>query len=179
MKIGIVEWNKKLGGRCMLLYPDYYYENVQSIPFDILLKNGIKGIILDVDNTLIDYSIMMPIEIKEWVQSAKQAGFKICILSNSNKEEKVSFVAHELMLDYFMGAKKPLKRGFKKVLHYMNFRPEECVAIGDQIFTDVLGANLMHMSSIYVKPINSTEYWYTKWKRPIETLILKNFLSKS
>ena len=47
----------------MLLYPNYYYENVQSIPFDILLERGIKGIILDVDNTLIDYSIMMPLVI--------------------------------------------------------------------------------------------------------------------
>ena len=162
----------------MLLYPNYYFENVQSIPFDIFSKKGIKGIILDVDNTLIDYSIAMPTEIKNWVKSAKEAGFKICILSNSSKEEKVSFVAHELMLDYFMSAKKPLKRGFKKVLQYLGYRPEECVAIGDQIFTDVLGANLMHISSIYVKPMNATEHWYTKWKRPFEAIILRKFLRR-
>jgi len=163
----------------MFLFPTYYYKNVQSIPLEELFRNKIKGIILDVDNTLIDYKREMPSEIKTWVAHAKEKGFKICILSNSNKRDKISHVANELSIDYFLKAGKPLKKGFKKVLNHMNLKPEECVAVGDQIFTDVVGANWMHIVSLYVNPINKKEFWYTKWKRPIEELILKKYLSKN
>lgn len=156
----------------MLLYPKFYLKNVQSIDLEELYKLGIKGIILDVDNTLIDYKRMMPDGIKEWVDKAKEK-FKVCILSNSNRKDKISKVAKDLEIEYFMSAKKPIKAGYKKVLKSLNLPPEKCVAVGDQVFTDVIGANRMKIVSIYVEPINKKEYWYTKWKRPIEAWILK------
>ena len=127
----------------MLLYPKFYYKNVQSIDLNMLYDIGIRGIILDVDNTLIDYKEVMPDGIKEWVTEAKNKDFRICILSNSNNKEKVSKVAEILNLEYIMSATKPLKRGFKKAIKLLNLKPEECVAIGDQVFTDVIGANKM------------------------------------
>lgn len=162
----------------MLLYPDFYYKNVQSVNLEELKKLNIKGIILDVDNTLIDYERIMPDGIIEWVKKAKSQKFQVCILSNSNKKDKISKVANDLKLEYVMSAKKPAKGGYKKILNLLNLKPNECVAVGDQVFTDVIGANLMKIHSIYVEPINKKEYWYTRWKRPIETLILNRYKLK-
>lgn len=162
----------------MLLYPKFYYKNVQSIDLDVLSKENIKGIILDVDNTLIDYKRIMPEEIKSWVNEAKNRNFKVCILSNSSKKEKIEKVANDLDLEYIMFAKKPSKSGYKKILNLINLKPEECIAVGDQVFTDVIGANRMKINSVYVEPINKNEYWYTKWKRPIEKWILNSYKSK-
>lgn len=159
----------------MLLYPKFYYKNVQSINLEELYKLGIRGIILDVDNTLIDYKRKMPEGIKEWVEEAKDKSFRVCILSNSNKKDKISKVADDLKLEYLMCARKPLKSGFIKALNLLNLPANECIAVGDQIFTDVIGANRMNLFSAYVEPINKQEYWYTKWKRPIEALILNAF----
>ena len=156
----------------MVSFPDMYYKNVQSIDLDILAKKGVKGIAIDVDNTLIDYSQIVSTEVIEWVSKVKESGYKICILSNSNNKNKVKKVADVLGLDYIMVAKKPLKTGFKKVLKHLELPNENVAVIGDQVFTDVLGANRMNMISIYVEPINKKEYWYTSWKRPIEAFIL-------
>ena len=162
----------------MLLYPKFYYERVQSINLEELYKIGIRGIILDVDNTLIDYKRIMPEGIEEWVDKAKKMNFKVCILSNSNRKDKISKVAKDLSLEYLMMAKKPAKSGYFKALKLLNLEPEKCVAIGDQVFTDVIGANRMNIYSIYVEPINLKEYWYTKWKRPIEAWILNCYKKK-
>lgn len=156
----------------MVLFPDMYYKNVQSIELKELEENGVKGIAIDVDNTLIDYTQEVSDEVIEWVKKVKEAGYKICILSNSNNKNKVEKVANILNLNYIMVAKKPFKTGFKKVLKQLNLAEENVAVIGDQVFTDILGANRMNMISIYVEPINKKEYWYTKWKRPIEAFIL-------
>ncbi len=156
----------------MLFFPDMYCKNVQSIEIDSLRDKKIKGIAIDVDNTLIDYKQILSEEVKNWIKKVKENGFKICILSNSNNKNKVQKVATALDLQYIMLAKKPFKSGFKKASKLLNLLPENIAVIGDQVFTDVIGANNMGMFSIYVEPINKKEYWYTKWKRPLESLIL-------
>ena len=156
----------------MVLFPDMYYKNVQSIDLNDLKKYNLKGIAIDVDNTLIDYKQVVSDEVIDWVKKIKNAGYKICILSNSNNKSKVKKVADILELDYIMVAKKPCKSGFKKVIELFKIPAKNIAVIGDQVFTDVLGANKMDMISVYVEPINTKEYWYTKWKRPIEAFIL-------
>ena len=160
-------------GAFMILFPDLYYKNVQSIPIEDLIQNHVKGIAIDVDNTLIDYTKVLSREVIAWINQVKERGIQICILSNSNKTDKVSKVANTLNIDYYMFAQKPFKKGFKKILKKFQLPAENIGVIGDQVFTDVLGANRMNMISIYVEPINLKEYWYTKWQRPIEALILK------
>lgn len=163
----------------MLFYPKFYYKNVQSIDLNELYKLGIRGIILDVDNTLIDYKRIMPDGIKEWVDDAKKSNFKVYILSNSNRKDKILKVAEDLDLEYIMCAAKPFRRGYIKVLKNLDLPAEKCVAVGDQLFTDVIGANRMNINSIYVEPINKKEYWYTRWKRPIEEWILECYRRKT
>lgn len=156
----------------MILYPKMYYKNIQSIDVNDLKSKGVKGIAVDVDNTLIDYKQVLSDEVINWVKSIKSEDFKICILSNSNNKQKVEKVAEKLGIEYIMVARKPCKCGFKKALDLLDLEAENVAVIGDQVFTDVLGANRMNMISIYVEPINDKEYWYTKWKRPIEAFIL-------
>jgi HAD superfamily phosphatase (TIGR01668 family) len=158
-----------------LFQPILTYNNVQSINFDDLRKHNVKGIALDIDNTLIDYNEKLSDDVKKWVENAKKEGFKICILSNTNKSKKVTKVSEELDLEYIKMAKKPAKSGYKKAIKLLGLEPYEIAMVGDQLFTDVLGANIMKMISIYVNPINSKEVWYTKFKRPLENWMLKRF----
>lgn len=77
----------------MLLYPRLYLESVKQITIQMLEQNNIKGLILDVDNTLIDFDKNMPEGIKEWAYNMKENGIKLCIVSNSNHKEKVENTA--------------------------------------------------------------------------------------
>ena len=162
----------------MFLYPDGYFDSVRDIEIEYLKKNNIKAIILDVDNTLIDYYRNFQDGTIEWVNEAKKSGIKFCILSNSNKLKKVKQVAKQIDVPYFYFAKKPLKGGFKKAKKLLNVEEKYIAVIGDQIMTDVLGANRCNMFSILVKPIKEKDIIITRVKRPIENLILKKYQSK-
>lgn len=155
-----------------MIFPDMYCKNVQSVNISRLLYEGLEGVAIDVDNTLIDYNQTLSDEVKNWVEKIKKSGLKVCILSNSNNKNKVKKVADTLDLEYVMVAKKPFKSGFKKACNLLNLDPVFVAVIGDQLFTDVIGANRMGMFSVYVEPINKKEHWYTRWKRPIEAFIL-------
>lgn len=160
----------------MLLYPKIYLENVRQISIEFLNKNNIKALILDVDNTLIDFDKNMPEGTKKWCEDLKKQGIKFCILSNSNKKEKVEKVAKELGIDYFYFATKPLKRGFNKAINYLKEKNENIAAVGDQIFTDIIGANRCKMYSILVKPIKQKDLLVTKIKRPLENMVINSYL---
>lgn len=155
----------------MLLYPKAHFEKVEDITIEFLQKHKIKALILDIDNTLIDYNKNLSKEVKEWVRNIKGQGTKLYILSNTNDKKKVEKVAKALEIPYSYLAKKPLKSGFKKVEKELGEKPEHIGAVGDQIFTDIIGANRCKMFSILVEPINEKDYWYTAWKRPIENKI--------
>ena len=162
----------------MLVYPDFYCDNIRDVKLEFLQKNNIKGIILDVDNTLINYYKEFEEGTIEWVHELKSAGIKFCIVSNSNKLEKVKYVAEKLDVPYFYFAKKPLKCGFLKAKNKMQLNSENIAAIGDQIMTDVVGSNRCKMFSILVKPIEEKDILITKIKRPIERKIIQNYLKK-
>lgn len=162
----------------MILYPDFYCKNIKDVGIEKLRENNIKGILLDVDNTLIDLDRKLLEGAEEWCNNLKEQNIKFCILSNSNKKEKVKKVAKLLDIPYIYFGTKPLKRGFKKAKEMLNLPFNELAIIGDQIFTDVIGANRSQMFSILVKPINEKDIWVTKIKRPIENSIIKKYLEK-
>ena len=87
-------------------------------------------------------------------------------------------VAEKLNIDYIMFAKKPLKSGFKRALSKLELKPEEVAVVGDQLFTDVIGAKRMNMFSILVKQVGEKDIFITKLKRPIENAIIKKYLEK-
>ena len=160
----------------MNLYPDLYLNSVIDINATLLKKNKLEALILDVDNTLIDYYKNLIDGAEDWCENLKSEGIKCIILSNSNKIEKVETVAKKLGIKYVMFAKKPLKSGFKKALEKLEMKPEQVAVVGDQIFTDVVGAKRMKMFSILVKQVGEKDIFITKVKRPIENAIIKKYL---
>ena len=136
----------------MKLYPNAYFNKIEQITIEFLQKNKIKALILDIDNTLIDYKQNLSENIVNWVKELRGQGIKFYLLSNTNKKEKVKKVANTLELPYFNFAKKPLKSGFLKTQRQLN-------------------ENRCNMFTILVDPINKKDYWYTAWKRPIEDKI--------
>lgn len=160
-----------------LLYPKLYYKNIQSIDIQKLLDLNIKGLVLDVDNTLIDLDRNMPKGVKTWVENAKKNNIKMCILSNSNKKDKIEKVASILDVPYVYFAKKPLKSGFLKAKKILNLDIKNMAAVGDQIFTDILGANRVGITSILLESIAKKDYLITRIKRPLERAIIKKYKS--
>lgn len=160
----------------MILYPKQYLKNVTEFTLEIIKENNIKGIILDVDNTLIDYYRNMPDNIEKWCKNLQKEGIKFCIASNSNKKEKVEQVAKQLNIPYIFFAKKPLKCGLNKAKSILKLSENEIAVIGDQIFTDILGANRCKMFSVLVDPIEEKDIFITIIKRPLENCIKKSYI---
>ncbi len=162
----------------MTLYPDFYCKKVTDINIEYLKKNNIKALILDVDNTLLDFDLKILDGLEDWYDNIKKNDIKCIILSNSNKLEKIKKVANLLQIPFINFATKPLKRGFKKAQKELNIPNENIAVVGDQIFTDVIGANRMKMHSILVEPINKKDLFLTKIKRPLEEVVIKKYLKK-
>ena len=155
----------------MKIYPNAYLNKVQDITIEFLMKNNIKALILDVDNTLIDYYKNLSDEVIQWANEMKGQGIKLYILSNTNKKEKVEMVAKKLEIPYKSFAKKPSRKGFKQIQNELNVESKNIGVVGDQIFTDVIGGNRSKMFTILVDPVTPKDYWYTAWKRPLENFI--------
>ena len=163
----------------MLIYPNEYFSKVEEITIEFLQKNKIKALILDVDNTLINYYHKLLDGTEQWCDNLKKKGIKFCIVSNSNKKEKVEKVANKLDIPYIFFAKKPLKFGFKKASKILDLQNEQIAVVGDQIFTDIIGANRSKMFSILVDPIEEKDILITRIKRPIEKAIIKSYKKKT
>ena len=159
----------------MILYPDAHFNNVREITINFLQKNKINALILDVDNTLIDYDKNLPKETIEWAKELKNNNIKLYILSNTNKKEKVKTVANKLGIEYMYFAKKPLKTCFKKVQEKLQEPSHTIAVVGDQIFTDIVGGNRCKMFTILVEPIAEKDIWITMVKRPLENAIKRNY----
>lgn len=161
-----------------MLYPKFYCDKITDITVEFLNENNIKALILDVDNTLIDID-RKPVEgLVSWHKGIVSSGIKTIILSNSNKIDKIEKIAKDLEIEYISFGMKPLKKGFIKAIKKLELPAQNIAAIGDQIFTDVIGANRCKIFPILVKPVAETDIWITKWKRPIENKIVKKYLEK-
>ena len=159
----------------MILYPNAYFDRVEDITIQFLKENKIKVLILDVDNTLINYKKELSQEVINWVNDMKGQGIKLYILSNSNDKQKVEKLANTLGISYRYFAKKPLKSGFLKIQKELGIEPDKIGVVGDQIFTDIIGGNRCKMFTILVEPIDKKEFWYTAWKRPLENKIKNKY----
>lgn len=159
----------------MILYPNAHFNNVREITINFLQNNKINALILDVDNTLIDYDKNLSKDTIEWAENLKNNNVKLYILSNTNKKEKVKTVAEKLGIEYMYFAKKPLKKGFMKVQEKLQEPSSNIAVVGDQIFTDIIGGNRCKMFTILVEPIAEKDIWITMIKRPLENAIKRKY----
>lgn len=143
------------------------------------MKRGIKGIIVDLDNTIAPRGKgSVPSSIKEWIQRMKDSGMKVVLISNSPSSRTQKF-AQELGLEYIANALKPLPLAFIKASRKMNASLKTLAVIGDQVFTDVLGGNICGAFTILVPPLSQkTDFFTTKLVRVFERLILKKYKNK-
>lgn len=158
--------------------PDMYYPSFKDINLDLLKNKGIKVVLCDLDNTLVPNDVEYPAdEHFEFVKRVEENDLKFVIISN-NKEKRVGKFAKELNVDYICGAKKPLKFAFNKVFNKYQVSPSEVVLIGDQIMTDVLGANRSQVTSILIDQIVIKDIFYTRINRIWENIVLKKMMKK-
>ena len=160
------------------VYPKAYFDKIEKITIEFIKKNNLKALILDMDNTLINYKKEMPENIEKWAKELKGQGTRLYILSNTNKKAKVKSIAEKLDVPYRSFAIKPLKPGFLKVQKELGYKPEQIGVVGDQIFTDIVGGNRCNMFTILIDAIDDKDFWYTLWKRPLEKMLKKKFREK-
>lgn len=158
--------------------PNAYVKSVFEINIDKLADTGVKGIITDLDNTLVGWDVVAPTEqIKQWFKEAREKGIQITIVSNNN-EQRVGEFSKDLNVDFICKARKPMGRAFKKAISQMNIKPNETVVIGDQMLTDVFGGNRNGLYTIMVVPVKRTDGFITKFNRLIERRLLNHFRKK-
>ncbi|TCL69355.1 hypothetical protein EDC14_101252 [Hydrogenispora ethanolica] len=160
------------------LCPDCQANSILELNLEELKKVGIRGVIFDLDNTLVEWKkdILDP-EVVVLIERFKAEGFKICILSNA-LEHRVEAVARALDVPYVSRAAKPRKLPFRKALELLATLPEETAVVGDQLFTDILGGNRMELYTIWTPPLSTTEFLSTKAVRKLERLVIKRFRKK-
>jgi len=159
-------------------FPNLMVDRVQDIDLDLLKKNNIKGLILDIDNTLVASHVKEADDNAiEWIERAKSSGFKVCIVSNASRKRVVKF-NEKLKLFAIYRALKPGSRAYKKAARLMDVGLDEAAVIGDQIFTDVYGGNRIGMYTILVKPIHRRESILVMLKRYPEKLVLSKYTKK-
>lgn len=153
--------------------PTWRINSVYAIQPEELVREEIRGVIVDLDNTLIAWNqYEYTNEMRDWIDEVRAEGIQVYILSN-NTQDRVSKVADPLGVPFTAGAMKPTGNGFQRAIDVLNLPLEEIAVIGDQVMTDVIGANLKGLQSILVKPIARNDNIYTQINRLLERLAFR------
>lgn len=150
------------------------YRRITDIDIEFLKQNNIGTLLLDVDNTLSTHHGTKLVDgLTEWLDSMKAEGINLVVVSNSRKWRIEPF-AGKIGLPFVSLACKPLPFGYRKAVKMLCAEKKQCAIIGDQIFTDVLGANLYGIKSLLVRPIKLEDGTSFKIRRYFEKKILKD-----
>ena len=157
-----------------LFLPAYRFTSVTELTTERLHAMQIDSLLLDVDCTLKTFcSSELEPQIFLWLAMQKAAGVGLCLLSNG-RAKRIEPFAEMIGVPYVAPALKPLPFGVWKAVRKMNFDPKRTALVGDQIFADVMAANLAGVVSVLVSPFNpEMEPFYARWKRPFERLVLR------
>lgn len=154
-----------------IFIPDFYVKNITEIDLDVFKTKDITAVILDLDNTLDSHTTATPSDrALSFLETLKQNGFSVCIISNG-KQERVEKYLKNLSIPYIAKAGKPLKKSYQKALDILNTTPVQTAFVGDQIFTDVWGANRMGLTTILTEPIEQFENAFFYIKRAFERAV--------
>lgn len=165
--------NSKVNGGKMYRYlPDYISNSIFDVNLDTLYKKGVRGIAVDIDNTLV------PMKIKEpgpraiaWIKKVEAAGFSVVILSNARKHRAKLFMK-KLGIHGIGFARKPGKSGYLKAAQHMGLPPQKCAILGDQLFTDIKGGVKVGYVTVLTKILDSNEILFVRFKRRFEKRII-------
>ena len=152
-------------------YPDDYIASTYVIPFEELYKKGYRGLIFDIDNTLVPHGAPADERAIALFERLRNIGFDTCLISN-NQEPRVQPFADKVGSKYVFDAHKPSTKNYKKAMELMKTEKENTLFVGDQLFTDVWGAKRTGIKSILVKPIHPKEEIQIVLKRYLEKIVL-------
>ena len=152
-------------------YPDEIQESTYEIDFEELYKKGYRGVLFDIDNTLVKHGADATEQAKALFQKLEEIGMRSCLISN-NKEERVKRFNKDIGTQYIYDAHKPSGKNYKKAMELMGTNLGNTIFIGDQLFTDVYGAKRIGMKNILVRPIDPKEEIQIVLKRYLEKIVL-------
>lgn len=158
-----------------LFIPRMHLESVFLLNSQVLKNNNIRGIIIDIDNTLVAWEAKeADNKTTELIEKLSNEGFRICILSNNTKKRVEEF-NKKLKLPAIYKAGKPKRSSYQNAMKLLGTEVANTAVIGDQIFTDILGGNRLGLFTILVTPISTKEFIGTRLVRRLERLVLKQF----
>lgn len=161
-----------------MFLPDEHVHSIFEIRPEDLKEKGIKGIITDLDNTLVAWDRKDATEeVIEWFKLMKEHDIQVTIISNNN-EKRVTYFSEPLNIPFIHSARKPLGQAFRQARKVMKLEKKEIVVVGDQLLTDVLGGNRANLYTILVVPIVQTDGILTRANRKIERRLLNWFQRK-
>lgn len=152
-------------------YPGEYLDSTYEIDFARLYAEGYRGIIFDIDNTLVPHGAPADERAKKLFAHLKELGYQ-CVLLSNNKEPRVKMFNDAVQVQYIFKAGKPSVRNYVKAMELMHTKKDNTLFVGDQIFTDVYGANRAGIRTILVKPIHPKEEIQIVLKRYLEKIVL-------
>ena len=159
-------------------YPDFEMNSAYEIDYEMLYRKGMRGIIFDIDNTLVPHGEPADDRAVNLFAFLHDLGFQTLLLSN-NKEPRVKLFSNKVKSPYIFKAGKPKKAGYLKAMEYMKTTADTTVFVGDQLFTDVWGAKKAGILSFLTKPIHPKEEIQIVLKRYLETIVLFFYHRKS
>lgn len=152
-------------------YPAEYVNSAYGIDFEQLYRQGYRGVIFDIDNTLVAHGAPADARALALFERLKKLGYRCCLLSN-NKEPRVQMFNEKIKAEYIFKAHKPRTANYKKAMELMKTNKDNTLFVGDQIFTDIWGANLAGVRTFLVKPLNPKEEIQIVLKRFPEKIVL-------
>ena len=160
-----------------MFFPDRYVASTYVIDFEQLYEEGYRGLIFDIDNTLVPHGAPADKRATALFDRLKSIGFRCCLISN-NQEPRVKMFNQDIGVDYVYNAHKPSTKNYVKAMEIMGTDKENSLFIGDQLFTDVWGAKRAGIRNILVRPIHPKEEIQIVLKRYLERIVL-HFYKKS
>ena len=152
-------------------YPDHEADTAADVPYEKLYEKGFRGVIFDIDNTLVPHGAPADEKAVALFQRLDNLGFRTLLLSN-NKEPRVKSFNDQVHVSYIYKAGKPSVRGYEDAMKRIHTTPDTTIFIGDQIFTDIYGANRAGIRTYLVQPIHPKEEIQIVLKRYIERIVL-------
>ena len=158
-------------------FPDITVSSTYAIDYARLYRIGYRGILFDIDNTLVEHGSEANDRAKKLFSMLRDIGFQCCLISNNKKKRVYSF-NEEIGVHSVFNAHKPAKKGYYYAMELMGTNPENTVFVGDQLFTDIFGAKRIGLKNYLVKPLNEKEDIQIVLKRKLERIVLKEYRLK-
>ncbi len=158
-------------------YPDHYISSTYRIPFERLYEEGYRGVIFDIDNTLVEHGAPADVRSVELFLRLRDIGYGTVVLSN-NKEPRVKLFSDAVGSGYIFKAQKPAAKNYRKAMSMMDTDRSDTIFVGDQIFTDVWGARRAGLLTYLVRPIDKKEEIQIVLKRYLEKVVLHFYKRK-